>query len=160
MPLFRRSATVPEPAPPPVPDPLAALSAVPFAIADGFWVYALHEAGGLVFYAGKSDHHLIRRLGDHIDTWGPRGTGRLAAISVVPCRDVHDMEVNELWLIKQLEKAGHPVINNIGTEQWERRRRARELQHPRSHRWLDHAGPVPERGTVSPEESNPSGRTA
>jgi hypothetical protein len=110
---------------------LASLGAVEFVVPRGFWVYVLWqgarpgEPGAEAFYAGHSEpDHLARRLGDHIGKWG----ARLAGVSVARCADAHDMELTELFLIRKLEAAGHPMINNIGTADYERRRaRVREM---------------------------------
>lgn len=133
--LHRRPAPAPVPAAP-VPGSaaaiLAGLGAVEFVVPRGFWCYVLWQggvplaAGAEAFYAGHSEpDHLARRLGDHIDKWGARLTG----IHVVRCEDEHDMLLTELYLIRKLEAAGHPLINNIGTRDYERRRRAvQEMQ--------------------------------
>jgi hypothetical protein len=135
MALNRRHRAVPElPAAPPdvTAALLASVGAIEFVVPRGYWAYVLWQGarpgrpGAQAFYAGHSeDDHLARRLGDHIDKWG----ARLAGISVARCEDEHDMLVTELYLIRKLEAAGHPMINNIGTREYERRRRqVKELQ--------------------------------
>jgi hypothetical protein len=97
------------------------LGAIRFAIPRGFWVYALLDHAGACFYVGKSDH-LARRLADHADSWGEH----LADIWVIKCRDEHQMEVRELYLIDALQ----PPVNKIGTAAYERQRRAKTMGAP------------------------------
>lgn len=137
MALNRLRRARPEPPAALVPDATAALlasvGAIEFAVPRGHWVYVLWQGarpgqpGAQAFYTGHSEpDHLARRLGDHIDKWG----ARVAGVSVAQCRDFHDMELTELFLIRKLEAAGHPLINNVGTEGYERRRAAvHKMQH-------------------------------
>jgi hypothetical protein len=157
MALIRPRRSVPELPAAPAPDATAALlvsvGAIEFAVPRGYWVYVLWQGarpgqpGAQAFYTGHSEpDHLTRRLGDHIDKWGTR----VAGVSVARCPDPHDMELTELFLIRKLEAAGHPLINNVGTEGYERRRAA-------VHK-MQHAAPYLASRAVSQEEdTNPAG---
>jgi hypothetical protein len=108
------------PAPPAAPDLLAVLGAVPFATCFGWWAYVLFEdaARARPFYAGISEH-LCGRLGAHHDNHGQR----LAAISVISCRDEHQARVTQLMLIDRLEG---DLINVLGSARYARYRREAE----------------------------------
>lgn len=113
----RRRAPAPAPA---APDLLAVLGAVPFATCFGWWAYVLFEdaARARPFYVGISGH-LCGRLGAHHDNHGQR----LAAISVISCRDEHQARVTQLLLIDRLEG---DLINVLGSQQYLRYRKEAE----------------------------------
>ena len=99
---------------------LDALGAVPFATCFGWWSYVLFEDAARLrpFYVGISEH-LCGRLGAHHDNHG----ARLAAISVIPCRDEHQARVTQLLLIDRMEGQ---LVNVLGTGQYRRYRKEAE----------------------------------
>ena len=108
---------------------LAAVGAVDFELMPGYWCYVLFEDGARTrpFYVGMSGS-AIARIGTHTENHG----ARLAAVSVVPCRDEHQARVTQLMLIDRLEG---DLINVLGTAQYERyrtqaRQRAKYLDSP------------------------------
>lgn len=79
------------------------LGAVRVDIPRGFWVYALHENDGTIFYVGRSGKAegspLIRRLADWLAKYGDR----IAYVSVIRCRDENQMILREDLLIDELQ---------------------------------------------------------
>ena len=103
----------------------------------GLWVYLLHEEDGTIFWVGKSGKQdgipLIRRLADHI----ARFKGRIAYVSVIPCRDNYQMIVREDFLIDHFQ----PAENIKGTAAAEARREAaRKRSGGRGDAWLEKKG--------------------
>jgi hypothetical protein len=114
-------------------DILAYLGAARVDIPRGFWVYALHEIDGTIFYVGQSGKEdsstLIRRLADHLAVH----KDRIAYVSVIPCRDKYQMIIREDFLIDMLQ----PAENTKGTADEERRREAaRKRSGGQSGAWL------------------------
>lgn len=126
MKLRRRK---PDPAPAPPRDLLDLLGAVPLSAigipreGDCF-VYGLGNAEGECFYVGLSES-LYTRLGVWQKTYGDY----LTEIRVLRCRDAADMDVTENFLIYRMQ----PRMNINGTENEERRRKAKARKAPRSH---------------------------
>lgn len=94
---------------------LAYYGAQPFPVLRNWWVYALLETGGAVFYVGKSEG-LNARLGRHMEGYG----ARIDRIMVIPCRDEYQADVREQALIDEYQ----PAMNGTGTAEVERRRLA------------------------------------
>lgn len=109
----------------PVTDPMGFLGATYHAIPFGCWVYTLHQADDHIFYVGKSTGP-ISRLRDHQYKYGLR----LHHYALISCRDEYEMELNEHWLINQLQKTGQAEENYLGTAEVERQRWIRRKQTP------------------------------
>jgi hypothetical protein len=86
------------------------------------FVYGLDNADGECFYIGLSES-LLTRLG----MWQKHYGDYLAGIRVLRCTDAEDMDVTENFLIKRMQ----PRMNVNGTENEERRRRAKARKAPR-----------------------------
>jgi hypothetical protein len=101
-------------------DPLALLTGrwniTQHGLPVGCWVYVLHQADGTPFYVGQSTS-LHARINEHMYTFG----GRFHYYSRIPCRDEHQMDVRELFLIDEYESCG--LVNLAGTAEIEALRR-------------------------------------
>jgi predicted GIY-YIG superfamily endonuclease len=80
---------------------------------EGWGVYLLADADGVIFYIGESES-FIARLAAHAVRWGVahRGNGgRIVTAWWVPVRDEWQAHITELMLIDRYQ----PAENDIGT---------------------------------------------
>jgi hypothetical protein len=84
---------------------------------SGWWVYALGDAtrGGIIFYAGQSEH-LLRRLDDHRLKFGERFDYQ--QVWLIKVRDQRQADLVELTLIDYYQ----PEANTVGRSEELRKR--------------------------------------